>query len=115
MLSELSAKLRAESERVEELLDRMEESERMGDEETLEEVLIELGECEEREQLIWRSMQGIRPEVCVPSPVPPVPAPRTRLSLRPINTGVPSCPALPELPLLSNKWQMLHNQGVEST
>ena len=48
MLSELSAKLRNASAGVEALLDRMEESERMGDEETLEEVLIELGECEER-------------------------------------------------------------------
>jgi hypothetical protein len=73
----------------------------MGDEETLEEVLIELGECEEREQLIWRSMQDIRPEVRVPSPVPPVPAPRTGLSLCPINTGAPACPALPEFPPLS--------------
>ena len=45
---ELSAKLRGESERVEELLDRLEESERMGDEETLEELLIELEESEER-------------------------------------------------------------------
>ena len=49
MLSELSAKLRAESERVEELLDRMEESAQMGDEETLEELLIKLEESEERE------------------------------------------------------------------
>ena len=40
MESEQSAKLRCVSENVEELLDRLEESERMGDEETLEELLI---------------------------------------------------------------------------
>ena len=75
---EQSAKLRGESEMVEELLDRLEESERRGDYETFEELLTKLEESEERELLVWRSMHGIRPEERVSCPMPPVSVPRTR-------------------------------------
>ena len=49
---EQSAKLRVESENVEELLDKLEESERRGDYETFEELLKKLEESEERELLV---------------------------------------------------------------
>ena len=69
---EQSEKLRGKSEIVEELLDRLEESERRGDYETFEELLMKLEESEERELLVWRSMHGIRPEERVSCPMPRV-------------------------------------------
>ena len=56
----------------------MEESERRGDYETFEEMLMKLEESEERELLVWRSMHGIRPEVRASRLVKTVPASRTR-------------------------------------
>ena len=54
------AKLRGVSETVEELLDKLEESEWRGDYETFEELLTKLEESEERELLVWRSMHSIQ-------------------------------------------------------
>ena len=54
--------MRGESEIVEELLDRLVESERRGDNETFKELLMKLEESEERELMVWHSMHGIRLE-----------------------------------------------------
>ena len=70
-----SAELRSESETVEELLDKLEESERRGELETFEELLDKLEKSEARELLVWHSMHGIRPEERVSCPMPPVSVP----------------------------------------